>query len=159
MEHRRIFVTLNAADEPQGYVWALCADPADFDDADPRMPKQNGASEEQRTSWCCALTEQQVTDGWTAVPSEWRRVPLIAQHVQHANAAASLVGRELRVGGVKIDLDERGTSRGAGQEPDCPCGTLASQAELQALVDAVGSAISYQNRANGEHVLTEPTPA
>ena len=157
IEHRRIFVTLNAASEPQGYVWALCADPADFNDSDPRMPKQNGASVEQRTSWCCALTEQQVTDGWTATPSEWRRVPSIAQHVAHASGAASLAGRTLRVGGVTMDLDERGAARGGGQEPDCPCGTLASLPQLQTLVDALGHALTYQDAGDGAHVTTEPT--
>ena len=156
MDPRRIFITLDDQGKPKGYVWALISDPADFDDDDPRMPPQNGAPEAARCSWSCALTAQQVTDGWTAVPSEWRRVPDIAQHVDHANGVASLVGRKLRVGGVELDLDERGNARGRGQEPDCPCGTLVSQGELQSLANGLGRGLAYQDATTGAHMLQEP---
>ena len=154
MDPRRIFVTLDDQGVPQGFAWALVAKPSQFDAGDARLPKSPNAA--QATSWACAMSADEEAAGWTATPSEMRRVPEIAQLVKHASANASLTGRTLRCGGVEIDLDERGEPGPAGQEPCCPCGTLVDQGQHQALADAVGRALRFQDKATGNHVTTEP---
>ena len=140
-------VTENGA--PCFLSWGLYKNPSS--EADP-----------SRKSWAAALTEAQEADpNFDATQTAWRRAPdLVHPGVcTHANAAASLAGRIVRVGGVTFDLDESGPAGPTGHEPGCVCGTLVSQPELQALVYGLGVAVTYVDSVTQLPVTTEPTPA
>jgi len=141
MDNRKVWLVTESG-VPSHLVWGLHKNPS-------------SVAEQDKKSWSCALTEEQEADpAFDATPTAWRRAPSL---MQHALGSSSLVGRILRIGGVEYDLDDTGLAI-AGQENEACRGTLVSQSELQALVDAVGSALTYHSKSTGDHVACEPTP-
>lgn len=95
--------------------------------------------------WAAALSVSQEADvNFTATTTAWRRGPAFSTPgiVDHANAAASLVSRTLRIGGVTWDLDDAGRTI-AGQENHAPDGILVDMIESVVLAEGVGEDLTF----------------